>query len=72
MSKKAAKKVKDDINTKVEAKEAVQAESSVLNVKCRGRFLDIKANAMREVGDTWEVDEDRAKYLEGLGLVEVL
>lgn len=72
MSKKAGKKVQDTINTKAVVEKPIQAESSALNVKCIGRFLDIKANIIREVGAEWEVDKERAEYLQELGLVKVL
>lgn len=72
MSKKSGKKVQGTINTKAVVEKPIQAESSALKVICVGRFLDIKENVIREVGAEWEVDKDRAEYLQQLGLVKVL
>ncbi len=35
-------------------------------------FLDLTEGVDREIGDTFSVDDERASYLEGLGLVNIM
>ena len=47
-------------------------EYDMVKVKAIKRFKDVEADVMREIGDEWECDELRAKYLEENNGVEII
>ena len=78
-----AKKAKKAVETKVEAKEPVQAESEpqkggLIDVKCKTMFFDKELGGHRYVGDQWQVTDKRLKEIQAveeaqnISLIEVL
>lgn len=78
-----ARKAKEAVETKVEAKKPVQAESKpqkggLINVKSKTMFFDKELGGNRYVGDQWQVTDERLKEIQAvekaqnISLIEVL
>lgn len=78
-----AKKAKEAVETKVEAKKPVQAESKpqkggLINVKSKTMFFDKELGRHRNAGEQWQVTDERLKEIQAvekaqnISLIEVL
>lgn len=78
-----ARKAKKAVETKVEAEKPIQAlsepqKSDLIDVRCKTMFFDKELGGCRNVGDQWQVTDERLKEIQAvekaqnISLIEVL